>query len=112
MDPDAIVEALSRLATRNYGEQGIPMLLLLENTADEVQQVSGNASGVSLYAELAVSDETLAQKAGPAFRNAVASLDGMGRELATGDLARVIEWVADERFGPKTLAVGRGDAQS
>jgi hypothetical protein len=112
MDPDAIVEALSRLATRNYGEQGIPMLLLLENTADEAQQVSGNARGVSLYAELVVSDETLVQTAGPAFRNAVASLDGVGRGLATGDLARVVEWVADERFGPETLAAGRGDAQS
>jgi hypothetical protein len=111
MNPDALAEALSRLAVRNYGEEGIPMLLILENTAREALHGPRGAQNASRLTELEDPTEQLAQATGLAFRIAVTSLHGVGRELTTGDLARVIEWVADEGFGPEALAEGRGDAQ-
>lgn len=111
MDSNALTGALSRLAARNYGEVGIPMLLILENTAGETLPGSGRVQNASLQAELEVPTDPLTEAAGQTFRTAVASLASAGRNLAAGDLARIIEWVADERFGPEALATGQGDVQ-
>jgi hypothetical protein len=108
VDLDALAEALSRLAARNYVEEGIPMLLIL-GTAGAM--LAGGAQNASRPTELDDSRESLAQTAGQTFRRAVAGLDRVGRERTAGDLARIVEWIADERFGFEALGAGQGDAQ-
>ncbi len=111
LDPNALAEALSRLAARNYGEEGIPMLLILENAAGEALPGRRRAQKASRHAELEAQTEPMVQAAGQTFRGAVTSLEAVGHELAASELARIIEWVANERFGFESLAAGRGDAQ-
>jgi hypothetical protein len=86
--------ALTLLSDRNYGEEGIPMMLLLENVSGAVAGVDPSASCL-----------------GPSLREAA---KGVGpRESGHGsvDVARLIEWVADRAFGPAALAQAGDEAR-
>jgi hypothetical protein len=77
---------LALLSERNYGEEGIPMILLLEN-------------GSSLVAGVDPSSACLR----PLLRGAAKGAGTHKREHGAVDLPRLIEWIADRTFGPAAL---------
>ena len=79
--------ALTLLSDRNYGEEGIPMMLVLEN-------VSGIVAGV----------DPSTGCLGPLLREAAKGAGPHKSEHGAADAARLIEWVADRTFGPAALA--------
>jgi hypothetical protein len=81
------LQALALLSKRNYGEEGIPMMLVLENESSVVAGVDPSASCL-----------------GPLLREAAEGSAIHTREHGTVDLALLIEWIADRTFGPAALA--------
>ena len=79
--------ALALLSERNYGEEGIPMLLVLENEAGVVAGVDPSASCL-----------------GPLLREAARGSAPHTREHGAVNPALLIEWIADRTFGPAALA--------
>jgi hypothetical protein len=77
--------SLALLSGRNYGEEGIPMILMLEN-------------GPSLVAD------SSASCFGPLLREGVKAYGTHKSELSAVDLSRLIEWIADRTFGADALA--------
>ncbi len=95
-DPDhnSLQAALTLLAGRNYGEEGIPMILMLEN-------------GVSLVAGVDPSAGCLE----PLLREGANGSGPHKSEHGAGDLSRVIEWIADRTFGSAALTQVRDEAR-
>jgi hypothetical protein len=91
-EPGDLDRALRRLAGRSYGLEGIPMLLVLE---DRGRLVTGHDQhGPDLGDALLAASWHQIHAVGPA------------------GTARLIEWVADESFGPsvlETLEAGGND---
>jgi hypothetical protein len=79
--------ALALLSSRNYGEEGIPMILMLEN-------------GPSLVAGVDPTSACLR----PLLREGAKTYGTHKSELSAVDLSRLIEWIADRTFGPNALA--------
>jgi hypothetical protein len=79
--------ALDLLSGRNYGEEGIPMILMLENGSSPVAGVDSSAGClVSLLRE--------GSKAYGTHKT----------EHSAVELSHLIEWIADRTFGPGALA--------
>jgi hypothetical protein len=91
MDRSDLHTALALLSDRNYGEEGIPMMLVLEN-------VSGVVAGV----------DPSTGCLGPLLREAAKGAGPHEGEHGALDVARLIEWIADRTFGPAAL-VQNGD---
>jgi hypothetical protein len=91
LDRSDLDTALARLSDRNYGEEGIPMMLVLEN-------VSGVVAGA----------DPSTGCLGPLLREAAKAAGPHKSEHGAADLARLIEWIADHAFGPAAL-VQNGD---
>jgi hypothetical protein len=87
LDPDGLEQALARLSQRTYSEGGIPMLLIIETRVGIVAGIDPHAGEVGAALHLGVE----------AFRTRKG-------EPEPADLARLIEWVADETFGPAVLS--------
>ncbi len=82
-EPDDLDHALRRLASRSYGFEGIPMLLVLE---DRGRLVTGH------------------DKHGPDLGGALLAAASLQvHEVGPAGTARLVEWVADESFGPSAL---------
>jgi hypothetical protein len=82
-EPDDLDRALRRLAGRSYGLEGIPMLLVLE---DRGRLVTGH------------------DQHGPDLGGALlAAARHQVHDAGSAGTARLIEWVADESFGPSAL---------
>ncbi len=79
--------SLALLSGRSYGEEGIPMILMLENGPSLVAGVDSSASCF-----------------GPLLREGVKAYGTHKSELSAVDLSRLIEWIADRTFGPSALA--------
>ena len=79
--------ALALLSGRDYGEEGIPMILMLED-------------GPSLVAGV---DPTSAYLR-PLLREGAKTYGTHKSEHGAVDLLRLIEWIADRTFGPNALA--------
>jgi hypothetical protein len=86
--------ALALLSGRAYGEEGIPMILMLEN-------------GSSLVAGVDLSAGCL----GPLLREAAKDVGPQKSKHGALDAARLIEWIADRTFGPTALAQAGSDAR-
>ena len=91
LERSALHTALALLSDRNYGEEGIPMMLVLEN-------VSGIVAGV----------DPSTGCLGPLLREAAKGAGPHKREHGAADAARLIEWIADRTFGPASF-VQTGD---
>jgi hypothetical protein len=87
LDPGDPEQALARLSQRTYSEEGIPMLLIVETRVGIVAGIDPRADEVG--AALHVGIEVFRTRKG---------------EPESVDLARLIEWVADETFGPAVLS--------
>jgi hypothetical protein len=87
LDCGDLKAALALLSDRNYGEEGIPMMLVLENKAGVVAGVDPSTGHL-----------------GPLLREAAKGAGPHKSERGPLDLARLIEWVADRTFGPTALA--------
>ena len=79
--------ALALLSERSYGEEGIPMIVVLENKSDFIAGV----------------DPCLGRH-GRLLREAGKASGDHECEPDDAFLARLIEWVADRAFGPAALA--------
>jgi hypothetical protein len=79
--------ALALLSGRNYGEEGIPMILMLENGSSLVAGVDPPAGYL-----------------GPLLRKAAKGVGPQKSKHGALDAARLIEWIADRKFGPTALA--------
>ena len=86
-DPGDVQAALALLSERNYSEEGIPMMLVLENESGVVAGV--DSSGDCL---------------GPLLREIARGSATHTQEHGAVDLALLIEWIADHTFGPAALA--------
>ncbi len=91
--PGDLQAALALLSERNYGEEGIPVLLVLENESGVVAGVDPSASGL-----------------GPLLREAARGSASHTWEQDAVDLALLIEWIADRTFGPAALAQAGDEA--
>jgi hypothetical protein len=91
LDHSNLQSALALLSDRNYGEEGIPMMLVLENVSRVVAGVDPSTGCL-----------------GPLLREAAKGAGPHKGEHGAADLARVIEWIADSTFGPAAL-VRNGD---
>ncbi len=87
LDSNNLQGALALLSDRNYGEEGIPMMLVLENESGVVAGVDPSASCL-----------------GPLLREAARGSAPHTREHGTVDLTSLIEWIADRTFGSAALA--------
>ncbi len=87
LDCSDLHAALALLSDRNYGEEGIPMMLVLEN-------VSGAVAGV----------DPSTGYLGPLLREAAKDVGTHETEHGALDMARLIEWIADRTFGPAAHA--------
>ena len=87
LDPGDLEQALARLSKRTYIEEGIPMLLIIENRVGIVAGINTHADEIGATLHLGIE----------AFRRHKG-------EPEPADLARLIEWVADETFGPRVLS--------
>jgi len=81
-DPRTLDGDLRRLADRSYAEEGIPMLLVLENQGRLVTGIDGH---------------------GPDLGRILLAAASPSEEIGQARLARVIEWLADRTFGPSAL---------
>jgi hypothetical protein len=79
--------ALALLSARNYGEEGIPMMLVLENKSGVVAGVDPSTCYL-----------------GPLLRQAAKDVGTHKSEHSALDVARLIEWIADRTFDPNVLA--------
>jgi hypothetical protein len=79
--------ALALLSGRDYGEEGIPMILMLENGPSLVAGVNPSAGCF----------ESLLREGAKAYGSNQS-------EHSAVDLSRLIEWIADRTFGPDALA--------
>lgn len=95
-DPDSndLQVALALLSGRNYGEEGIPMILMLENELGLVAGVDPSAG-----------------RLGPLLREAAKGSGTHKSEHGAVDLARLIEWIANRTFGPAALAQASDEAR-
>ncbi len=93
LDSNNLQGALALLSDRNYGEEGIPMMLVLENESGVVAGVDPSASCL-----------------GPLLREAARGSAPHTREHGTVDSTLLIEWIADRTFGPAALAQTRDEA--
>jgi hypothetical protein len=87
LDRDDLQVALALLSNRSYSEEGIPMMLVLENESGVVAGVDPSASGL-----------------GPLLREAAKGSASHTREHGAVNPALLIEWIADRTFGPAALA--------
>jgi hypothetical protein len=78
--------ALALLSDRSYGEEGIPMIVVLENK-------SGVVAGMDLSIGYL----------GPLLCEAAKDVGPHKSKHAALDVARLIEWIADRTFGPAAL---------
>ena len=87
LGPGDLQAALALLSERNYGEEGIPMMLVLENESGVVAGVDPSASWL-----------------GPLLREAARGSAPHTREHGAANPALLTEWIADRTFGPAALA--------
>ena len=87
LGPGDLQAALALLSERNYGEEGIPMLLVLENESGVVAGVDPSASCL-----------------GPLLREAARGSAPHTREHGAANPALLMELIADRTFGPAALA--------
>jgi hypothetical protein len=86
--------ALALLSDRSYGEEGIPMMLVLENESGVVAGVDSSAGCL-----------------GPLLREAAKDAGTHKSRHDALDVARLIEWVADRAFGPAALSQTGNEAR-
>jgi hypothetical protein len=87
LDRGDLNAALVLLSARNYGEEGIPMMLVLENKSGVVAGVDPSTCCL-----------------GPLLREAAKGVGPHKSEHGATDAARLIEWIADCTFGPAALS--------
>ena len=87
-DVSAILAEIERLAARPVAEVGVPMFLVAEDLAAAPEEaVPGGLAGAA------------ASPLGAAFARAAALLERHRGQLATRDVARIVEMLADRDFG-------------
>ena len=94
LDCSDLHAALALLSDRNYGEEGIPMMLVLENKSGVVAGVDPSAGCL-----------------GPILREAAKEAGPHKSEHGAADVARLIEWIADCTFGPAALVQAGDEAR-
>ena len=96
-DPDLrdLQGGLASLSDRNYGEEGIPMILVLENRSSLVPGADPTAGHL-----------------GRLLREGAKASGAHGREHDAAGPARLIEWIADRTFGPSALARAVNEAKN
>jgi len=94
LDCGDLKAALALLSDRNYGEEGIPMMLVLENKSAVVAGVDPSTGYL-----------------GPLLREAAKDVGTHKSEHGALDMARLIEWAADRTFGPTALAQAGNEAR-
>jgi hypothetical protein len=86
LDPGDLEQALARLSRRTYSEEGVPMLLIVGTRV-------GIVPGIDTHAD----------EVGATFHLGIEAFRTHKGEPEPADLARLIEWVANETFGPRVL---------